>query len=399
MNEIFEKLFESKRPEHEFLPAVLEIQSSPPSPIGRALLWSLVVFLILAFAWSIIGKVDIIAVAPGKIFPNDRVKTIQPLENAVVSQILAKDGDFVKAGDVLVILDTRQTQSDVNNLSSQLEEKEARLVALNELEKLITPKAPETNQNLLFPPGIHKNVTDRQESLFLEQMADFRSTLLSADQYIKKQQEYLATSGSEIRKLEQMLPIITKKTVAFKRLFDKKMASEMEYLDLEQQRIEIENNLNSERTRSRSLIAALNQAKEAKVKQVVETRVSYSKEKSEVAVQIEILKQELNKAKTRNGLQTLTSPIDGVVQGSTVFTVGGVVTEAEKIMQIVPASGGLEIEAYISNKDIGFIQEKQHVTIKVDAFNFTKYGTIDGMVLDISNDAYQDEKLGLIFKS
>jgi hemolysin D len=181
-------------------------------------------------------------------------------------------------------------------------------------------------------------------------------------------------------------------------MYEKHAVSEMDYMSILQQKIEMENNLNSEKTRFRSAQAGLNQAKEAKTKTISEARVTYAKEKADVAAQIESIRQELSKARTKNGLQTLTSPIDGVVQALTVFTVGGVVTEAEKIMQIVPTSGGLEIEAYISNKDIGFVHKNQDVVIKLDAFNFTKYGTIDGIVADISNDAFQDEKLGLIFK-
>lgn len=399
MRPIFERIFESKRPEHEFLPAVLEIQNSPPSPIGRAVLWSIAAFFTFALAWSILGQIEIIAVAPGKIVPNDRVKTIQPLENAVVTEILVKDGDLVKAGDVLVVLDTRQTQSDVNNISAQLEEKTSRLIALNELEYRITDREHLDTIKLPFPESTDPKISQRQQNLFHEQMADFRSAMLAADQQIRRQQEDLATSDSEIRKLEQMLPIVTKKSSVYKSLLPEKAVTEMEYLDLERQRIETASNLISERARNKSLLAALNQAKETKVKQTSETRVTFSREKAEVAGQISSLKEELRKAEARNGLQTLTAPIDGIVQGSTVFTVGGVVTEAEKIMQIVPINGGLEIEAYISNKDIGFVRNDQHVTVKIDSFNFTKYGTIDGTVLDISGDAFQDEKLGLIFKS
>lgn len=399
MKQMIEKFFESKRPEQEFLPAVLEIQSSPPSPIGRAVLWSIATFLTAALAWSILGRVEIVAVAPGKIVPNDRVKTIQPLENAVVTEIHVKDGDQVKAGDVLVVLDTRQTQSDVNNLDLQLQEKSSRLIALTELEYRITDKEYRDPIELTFPESNDPKISQRQQHLFAEQIADFHSAMLTADQLIRKQQEDLSTSDSEILKLEQMVPIITKKTAVYKSLMETKAVTEMEYLDLKWKMIETVSNLNSERTRRRSLLAALNQAKEARVKQAFEARVAFSREKAEVAGQISSLKEELSKAKTRNGLQILSAPIDGIVQGLTVFTVGGVVTEAEKIMQIVPINGGLEIEAYISNKDIGFVRNNQHVTVKIDSFNFTKYGTIDGKVLDISGDAFQDEKMGLVFKS
>lgn len=399
MSVFFNKLFERRSVEHEFLPAALEVQQSPPSPIGRAVMWSIVSFLTLMLLWSCLSDIDIIAIAPGKIVPNDRVKTIQPLESAVVSKILVRDGDVVTKGQVLIELDTRQTQSDVDNLMSQLYEKRARLVALNALEAAVSNKPIHVIPKLQFAEGTPEVVRIRQQHLFQEQIIDFNSALLGADHNIEKQQEDLATSGSEVTKLEQQVPLITKKTAAYKELMTYKAVGEVEYLDQEQRRIEMVSNLSSERLRSRSLHAALDQARQNRAKLISETRVGYGKEKYDLVTQVESAKQELIKAQARNGLQTLTSPIDGVIQGLSTFTVGGVVSPAEKIMSVVPTEGGLEIEAYVTNKDIGFVHRNQDVTVKVDSFNFTKYGTIEGTVLDISKDAFEDEKLGSVFKA
>ncbi len=93
----------------------------------------------------------------------------------------------------------------------------------------------------------------------------------------------------------------------------------------------------------------------------------------------------------------LRSPVDGVVQQLSVHTVGGVVTPAETLMHVVPRTGPLEVRCRVLNKDIGFIRAGQVAEVKVEAFPFTKYGIIDGLVLHISKDAIPDEKLGLVY--
>ena len=108
------------------------------------------------------------------------------------------------------------------------------------------------------------------------------------------------------------------------------------------------------------------------------------------------VRQEQIKASKRNKLTTLKSPIDGVVQQLSIFTVGGIVQPAEPLMVIVP-DGNIEVEAKVLNKDIGFVHEGQSAEIKLEAFPFTRYGSIPGKIVDLSNDAVQDEKLGPVY--
>lgn len=109
------------------------------------------------------------------------------------------------------------------------------------------------------------------------------------------------------------------------------------------------------------------------------------------------LSEDLAKAEQRQGLQTLTAPITGTVQELTVHSEGGVVQPAEKVLSVVPDHSGLEIEAKMPNRDIGFVVEGQEAEIKLDAFPHTSYGTIPGRVVWISRDAVPDDKLGLLY--
>lgn len=112
---------------------------------------------------------------------------------------------------------------------------------------------------------------------------------------------------------------------------------------------------------------------------------------------METLTQDLAKAERRDGERSITAPVDGTVQQLALHTIGGVVQPAQELMVIVPDDSGLEIEATILNKDIGFVEEGQDATIKLEAFPFTRYGTLDGKVATVSRDAVQDEKRGLLF--
>jgi hemolysin D len=117
--------------------------------------------------------------------------------------------------------------------------------------------------------------------------------------------------------------------------------------------------------------------------------------RQKAAVQI----QELAKARYQKNLASLTAPVSGTVQQLAVHTVGGVVTPAQALMVIVPANQPVEVEAMLENKDVGFVHVGQPVTVKVETFTFTRFGTIDGEVLNVSEDAIEDEKRGLIYSS
>ncbi len=107
--------------------------------------------------------------------------------------------------------------------------------------------------------------------------------------------------------------------------------------------------------------------------------------------------EELTKMRRRQALTRLTAPVAGTVQQLAIHTVGGVVTEAQPLMAVVPANETLEVEAQIENRDIGFVRPGQAATVKIDSFPYTRYGYLEGEVVSVSHDAVQDERKGLVF--
>lgn len=387
---------EHRRPEQEFLPPLMEIEHTPPSPLGRVVLWSSMVFLTIMLIWSILGEIDVVAVAEGKVVPSDRVKAIQSLETAVIKSILVKDGDYVKAGDDLLILDDGLTRPDVDSLTQQGLDLEARLLALTALLKGIDANGlDESSLDAVKDPLTHSkhlNLMNEQWSLYVSSMGELKNQTERFRQDMK-------TAQANIDRIKQTLPMINKRSEALKKLYAKQMVSEMEFLDVEERRIAMQQELIAERARWGSVSASMLQSLEAGDKLKAETRTRFAEEFNSLKTRLETTDYERDKANTRNELRVLKAPVSGYVQGLSVFTEGGVAKEAETLMNIVPEEGGVEVEAYISNKDIGFIKEGQRADVRIDAFDFTRFGSIDGVVISIADDATFDERKGLLFKA
>ena len=396
---------------YQFLPAALEVQETPPSPIGRAIVWLIMTFFVLAVIWAFFGRVDIVAVAQGKIIPSGRVKTIQPLEIGSVSHIHIAEGQAVKAGDALITLDSTVTTADTVRLSAQLADTRLALSRQQVFQRFLEQYTLSSTQPL-SPTAVFERYREQlnaaatgsslaklthNERMLQEEMNEYLSRVHVLKSELKKRQAEREGISASIVKLERTLPMTTERAESLHKLMNKQMVAKMQYLELEQQRISEEQDLLTLRAERRELTAAIEEIDSQLLALLAESQKNNLNVMAESLQQVEGLQQELVKAEQRNKMQVLYSPIDGTVQQLAVHTVGGVVTPAQQLMLVVPEQTELEVEAFLLNRDIGFVWEGQEAEVKIDTFNFTKYGTIDAEVLDISNDAVQDEELGLVY--
>jgi len=395
-----------RQDELNFLPAALEIMETPPSPIGRAITWSIVLLFFIALLWASFGKIDIVAVAPGKIIPSDGVKTIQPLEVSIVKQIHVNEGDEVKKGDKLVTLDTTQTEADETRLHNEYEEatlQRARLIAMKDImnayhtRQNTSVELKNVKQYLQLPETIPLDKYASIYQLLTQQFQEYRAKYQGLESEKNRRTAEKQVAEAEIKKLQRTLPLITERTQSLYKMMEKGLGARDQYLALEQQRVEAEQDLITQTAKIRELDTAIHGADEQIASLKAETYKTNMLEQQRAEQTIFAAEQELIKATTRNQQHTLSSPIDGKVQQLAINTVGGVVTEAQPLMNIVPKESVLEVEAMIQNKDIGFVEEGQLAEVKIDTFNFTEFGVIDGEIIDISNDAVNDEKMGLVF--
>ena len=368
--------------EREFLPAALEIIETPASPAGRAIGYVIVLFFAIAVGWACIGKVDVIATARGKIIPSARTKLIQPLEIGTIRAIHVQEGQAVQAGDLLIELDPTATVAEFDRLSVDLVAAEldaARLrAALSDARDPVAAFVP--------PPAADANQVRLQRQLLINQLAEQRAKLAVLDHQQAQHEGDRAAVAATVAKLTAAIPMLAERASIKRYLADQGTSSKMSALELEQSLTEYEHELLVQRSRLAEAEGALAGIAESRAQTAAEFRRTALGDLATAEQKVGGLTQELVKAVQKTSLQRLTAPVDGTVQQLAVHTIGGVVTPAQQLMVIVPRDSGLEIEAMIENKDIGFVAEGNPAEIKVETFNFTKYGLLHGTVMHLSRD-------------
>lgn len=384
-----------------FLPAALEIAHAPANPLAKWLGRLLILLFTLGVIWAMFGEVNIVASAEGKIIPSSRVKQIQPLEKAVVKAILVSDGQYVKQGQALIELDSALTDADEKRLSSELHSAGSQLAIQHAFIDLLDTALPnQVNKESLIidlPDEVSEAQRLLHRDLLWQQWQQYQSqqsNLLNNLSEIKAEQ---AATRAIIKKLQQTLPMITKRTDTMAALYEQRLVPETEHLELEQERIEQTQDLAAERQRLKQLRASEAGLQDQLNTLVAQTKTNTLTQVTELQRQYSSIKEELAKATDLNAKQILYAPVSGQVQELAINTVGGVVMEAQQLMLIVPDEQQLEVEVFLENKDIGFVQEGMPAEIKIHTFPFTKYGLIDGEITTISDDATIDEQRGLIY--
>lgn len=352
--------------EAEFLPAALSLQERPVSPTARLTGRLLMALVAIALLWAVLGKIEIVVNATGKIIPSGYTKTISSVEVAAVRALHVREGQAVKAGDLLVELDTSATdaehdkaQGDEMLATLQMARSEA---LIDGVDHLRPPRLPALD-------GIAPDQRQAAQRILDGQYQDFQAKLGRID--------------GDIARYAAAVPLATKTANNYKSLAADHDVSEQAAIDKEQARIDLEGQLTDARNQRTALIAQTRK----------EAQDAFIEGKRTAADSL----QDARRAGDHSHLLRLTAPVDGTVQQLTVHTVGGVVPAAQPLMMIVPQQKQVEVEAFLENKDVGFVKDGQAASVKVDAFEYTKYGTVPGHVTHVSRDAIQDDKKGLIY--
>lgn len=393
--------------EQAFLPAALSLQDTPVHPAPRRIAYVLMALFLIALAWAILGKIDIVAVAPGRIIVSDRTKVIQPLERSVVSRILVKDGDHVEAGQPLVELDPTTAQADKASLMETRKAAQSDWLRARALQQMLSKQEliAHAHQALETKNALNQEVptdwtaadkADTQAQLAAE-WSDITARLAKLSAEYQRRQAEMATVRAMIGKLEATVPIARQREQDFQALTAQGFMSGHANQDRTRERIELERDLATQQARLQEAQAALREAEQTRSAYLAETRRALSERQAQADLKRHQTGQELTKATQREQLATLTAPVAGTVQQLALHTEGGVVTEAQALMVIVPDAASVSAEVTLENKDIGFVVPGQDVTIKLETFPFTRYGTVKASVDKVTQDAVNDEKRGAIF--
>lgn len=376
-----------------FLPAELELVETPVHPAPRWTMRVLVALTVIALLIGILGRLDIVVTASGQFIPDARVKTIQPAITGVVREIGVKDGERVNAGQLLMKLDTTQAVADTDKARSSRLDAELAAARANALLAAQRDSKPPVVAKVDDAPEPRMQDAQRQaEGAWFE----YRDQYEGEQAELLKRQAELDSTRAEIAKLVATAPLARQQADAYRALVTDKYVARNDYLDKEQSALDKEHELAAQRSHANELAAAITEQRAQVEATASKFRRDQLDELEKATQQAAQGRDDETKAQTRQALMSLTAPVAGTVQQLAVHTLGGVVTTAQSLMEIVP-DDALEVEARLQNRDIGFVQVGQRAAVKIEAFPYTRYGFLNGTITAVSNDAVQDKKLGLTF--
>ena len=380
-----------KTQDREFLPAALEILTTPPSPVATALMLSICGAFLAALAWAYFGWLDIHAVAQGRIQPSGRSKVVQPLEPGKVVAIHVENGSRVTAGDVMLELDPTESAADREAQSRDLEASSAE--AARRHTAVAAARSPAMQPAAIaFDGRVSTSVRQREDGVLSADLGQLRSQVASlrgqlAEKLATKERLRLSIAA------RAKLIALSKERVGMRESLDAKGSGSRALIieALQQYETQVTQDV-GERGQLLETDAAANSLE----RRVEEARTQFIADQTQKLAEAERkrdrLEQELLKAQSKNERTQLRAPITGSVQQLTVNSVGQVVTSGQSLATIVPIDGQIEVEAMIPNRDIGFVKAGQAAVVKVEAFPFTRYGVIDARVLKISRDAVDERE-------
>lgn len=362
----------------DFRPDLLRLQGRPPHPLARAMLWLLLALFAAALAWAALARLDIVAVAPGKLVPSSYLKIVQPAEQGIVREILVREGALVDPGQVLLRMDAVVSEADRQAVQAEFH---MRRLALRRVEAELAdaPFAGEPDD----PP-----------QAYAQALAQYRANRAAHDNRLAQERTALERARHDLAaaeqtraKLERVLPHYREQEQAFEKLAKDGFAGRMMATDKARERIEREQDLRVQEAVIAAAQAGIAQA-ERRLRQVeAEYRRQLQDERAQTAARLEQLTQELAKLDHRRGLLELKAPQAGVVKELATHTPGAVVGPGSILMTLVPRDETLRAEVWVSNEDIGFVRAGQPVKLKLAAYPFQKYGMLDGAVAQVSADA------------
>jgi HlyD family secretion protein len=369
----------------DFSPPLLRLQESAPSPLGRKVLWALLLLLCVVLAWAVVGRLDIVAVAEGKLVPQSYVKIVQPTESGVVKEILVGEGDRVRAGQVLMRMDALVTDADARAIQSDLQRQR---LTLRRVDAELADAPFEVQA--ADPPHLAAAV----QAQYRANRASLQAALAEEGSRLAKARQDLAAAVEVERKYSAVLPHYREQEKAFEKLGKDGFAGGVMVSDKRRERIEKEQELNTQSHMIESARAGVRQSEMKLVEIDSDYRRQLHVERAEAQGAFDRLSQEMAKQTHRKELLELKATQDSVVKDLATHSIGTVVQPGTVLLTLVPRNETLRAEVWLSNEDIGFVRNGQPVRLKFAAFPFQKYGMVEGVVEHIGADAVDQEGNG-----
>ena len=367
----------------EFAPGLLRLDT-PPSPFPRAVILVLIFLVAALVLWAWLGRLDVVAVANGRLIPLGQLKVVQPPESGIVTELLVREGDRVQAGQVLMRMDPLLNAADQKSMATDYQHRSLQLRRIDaELaggSLKVTPEDP--------PPLVREFELQLQAN-----RQAFRDALAQETANLERARQNLAAAEEIREKLSATLPAYKANEEAFSRLAKDGYAGNLAAMDRQRLRIEREQDLRAQEHTIASHKAAITQSERRLREMESQYRQQLLRERGEALATHQRLEQEVRKLEHRGALLELRAPNAGTVKDLATHTAGTVVSPGTVLLTVVPEGEPLVAEVWVDNQDIGFVRPGQEVQLKLAAFSFQKYGMVAGKVLQVSPDATDPGKV------
>ena len=362
----------------EFAPPLLRLQESPPNPLGHKVLWTILILVAALVVWGLVGKLDIVATAAGKLVPQSYVKIVQPSEAGIVKELLVHEGETVKAGQVLMRMDALITDADARALGTESARKH---MTLRRIDSELSGKPFRLQSN--DPPDLARE----SEAQYRANRASLAAALAEEQSRMAKARQELYAAEEVRTKLSETLPYYRAQDAAYEKLVKDGFAGNLMGSDKHRERIEREQELKTQVHVIESARAGMFQSEKKLAQIETDYRRQLHAERNETQAAVDKLGQEIAKQTHRQSLLELRAPQDGTVKDLATHTAGTVVQPGTVMLTLVPRDETLLAEVWVSNEDIGFIHPGQTVKLKFAPFPFQKYGMAEGTIEHVSADA------------
>ena len=366
----------------DFAPSILAIQARPASPLPRVMLYTLLTLFVLIVLWAIFGKVDVVAVAQGKLVPQSYLKIVQPAEAGIVKEILVKEGDTVAQGQILMRMDAQLQESDTKMVEADLKQRQLQLRRID---------AELSDKTLIMKTGDDANQFRQIESQYQSHRQAFDDAVAQEQALLNKATEDYQGARQTETKIKNVLPAYQEQEAAWQKLHKDGYAGRLLVLERERERIEKEGDLKTQAFAVQSLKASIAQSQKRLAQITSNYKQQLHNERVEAQGQLDKLQQEVAKERHKQTLLELKAPQAGKIKDVATHTIGSVVSPGTILLTLVPGDEPLQAEVMINNDDVGFVHEGQSVKLKLAAYPFQKYGMVDGAVTHVSADAREGQ--------
>ncbi|WP_114765493.1 HlyD family type I secretion periplasmic adaptor subunit [Vibrio rhodolitus] len=373
---------------------------------ARIMLWLMLLFFVIAIAWASWAQIDKVTVGQGKVVPSSQVQVIQNLEGGLVKEILVHEGELVQKGQQLLLIDDTRFRSDFREREQQVANLTANVIQLSASLASIQIDEDFDNSNwqknvqldydkLFYPEDFEQKrprLVARQKAEYRQDLNELRNQISLIDQQVKQKQQDLIEIQARVRNLRESYNFARKELDITKPLADEGVVPRIELLKLQRQVNDTRREMTSSELKVPVLRSAIKEAMLSRIDAAQKFRSAQQEKLNDAQDRLSAMSESTVGLQDRVNRTIVVSPVTGTVKTLNINTVGGVIQPGMDIVEIVPSEDTLLVEAKIAPQDIAFLRPELPAIVKFSAYDFTKYGGLEGTLEHISADTTTDEE-------